>query len=160
MHRMTKITQIAHCTFQPPQIVLRNSGIVSLFFCLRPREHLLDQRAPLGLNDFISVRAEQPALEEGRDVVDLQLFRPRFELVDWNLDRRRVIASLMSVQLDFLLDNLAKEERNELFVICRLVDVFSEALWISLCTLYIHSHDTGIWTKCSERLDSPSRASS
>jgi hypothetical protein len=78
--------------------------------------------------NLVSVRHEQLALEERCNVVNLQLLGPRLELLDRDLYARRVLAPLMSVQLDLLLDNLSQEERDQLFVVGRLVDVFSEAL--------------------------------
>lgn len=79
-------------------------------------------------NHRISIILKQPPFQERRDVVNLQIFRSGFQLFDGNSDGFGVFASLMAVELDFFFDDLTEEERDKFFVICGLVDVFSEAL--------------------------------
>jgi hypothetical protein len=68
---------------------------------------LLDAASVIARQNLVSVRHEQLALEERCNVVNLQLLGPRLELLDRDLYARRVLAPLMSVQLDLLLDSRA-----------------------------------------------------
>ena len=136
------INASTHCSTRSPKTA-RAAGSqrlprhFPLLLRLHPRKDLLDHRSPRKLHHLVPVRTEQPALEERRNVVDLQLFRPRFELVHRDLHLWRVVSTLMPVQLDFLLDDLAQEERDEFLVVGCLVDVFPESLGVSSSPLRI-----------------------
>lgn len=78
--------------------------------------------------DLVAIGDEHPGLEVRTDVVNLQFLGSRFELFDGDLDAWRVGTPLMAIQLDLFLDKLAEEEREEFFVVRRLMDILSETL--------------------------------
>jgi hypothetical protein len=83
-------------------------------------------------NHRISIILEQFPLQERRNIIDLQILRPRFQLFNCNPYRFRVFTTLMTIQLDFLLDDLTKEEGNKFLIIGCLVNVFPKALYLSV----------------------------
>ena len=92
------------------------------------RKDLLDIPTPLCLGDLVPIRDEQLASQERRNIVDLQLLGPSFQSIDLDRYRWRVLTPLMTVQLNFILDQLTQEEGQQLLVVSGLMDVLPEAL--------------------------------
>ena len=82
----------------------------------------------IAVYEAIPICREQTRAQERRRIVNVVLLRPLIKLSDGERNLLWLFMALQLVEAHFVLDDLAKQECEELFVVPGLRKVFAEAL--------------------------------